>query len=63
MNQEELGRTGVHLPEVGLGTSSYTGGMDPLRKGIELGASFFESAGNYHSEETVREAAHGTRGS
>jgi diketogulonate reductase-like aldo/keto reductase len=61
MNQKELGRTGVHLPEIGLGTSNYKGGVDPLRKGIELGAFFIDTAESYGSEEIVGEAVKGSR--
>jgi diketogulonate reductase-like aldo/keto reductase len=61
MNQKELGRTGVHLPEIGLGTSDYKGGVVPLRKGIELGAVFIDTAESYGSEEMVGEALRGSR--
>jgi diketogulonate reductase-like aldo/keto reductase len=61
MNKKELGSTGVHLPEIGLGTSNYTGGIDPIRKGIELGAFFIDTAESYGSEETVGEALQGFR--
>lgn len=61
MNQKELGTTGVRLPEIGLGTSSYSGGPAPLRKGIELGAAFIDTAERYGSEEIVAEALTGLR--
>jgi diketogulonate reductase-like aldo/keto reductase len=56
MNQKQLATTGVHLPEIGLGTSNYSGGADPLRKGVELGAVFIDTAERYGSEEIVGEA-------
>jgi hypothetical protein len=56
MNQKELGRTGVQLPEIGLGTSNYKGGVDPIGKAIELGAFFIDTAESYGSEEIVGEA-------
>jgi len=59
MNLKELGRTGVRLPEIGLGTSNYQGGEAPLRKGIELGAVFIDTAESYGSEEIVGEALKG----
>jgi diketogulonate reductase-like aldo/keto reductase len=61
MDQKELGRTGIHLPEIALGTSSYRGGAAPLRKGIELGAVFIDTAESYGSEENVGEALKGSR--
>ena len=35
---KQLGNTGVMVPEIGLGTWKYRGGVEPLRRGIELGA-------------------------
>jgi diketogulonate reductase-like aldo/keto reductase len=61
MNQKELGRTGVQLPEIGLGTSNYKGGVDPIGKAIELGAFFIDTAESYGSEEIVGEALKGSR--
>jgi diketogulonate reductase-like aldo/keto reductase len=56
MNQKELATTGIQLPEIGLGTSNYSGGADPLRKGVELGAVFIDTAERYGTEEIVGEA-------
>ena len=56
MNTKELGNTGVRLPEIGFGTWRYRGGTDPLRKAIELGASFIDTAESYGSEEIVGDA-------
>lgn len=56
MNQKELAKTGVYLSEIGLGTSNYSGGADPLRKGIDLGAILIDTAERYGSEEIVGEA-------
>ena len=39
MRTKELGNTGVEIPEIGLGTSQYNGGLDPLVRGIEAGAT------------------------
>jgi len=34
MKLRELGRTGLRIPEVGLGTWKYGGGPELLRKGV-----------------------------
>ena len=39
MELKELGGTGVMVPEVGVGTWQYRGGIQPLRTGLALGAS------------------------
>ena len=56
MELKELGKTGVMLPEIGLGTSEYTGGVEPLRRGIDLGAFHIDTAEMYNTEEVVGEA-------
>ena len=38
MGYKRLGSTDVMVPEIGLGTWSYHGGVEPLRRGVELGA-------------------------
>jgi diketogulonate reductase-like aldo/keto reductase len=53
MNYKELGQTGVRLPEIGLGTWEYKGGVAPLRRGIDLGASLIDTAEAYGTEEVV----------
>jgi len=53
MNYKELGQTGVRLPEIGLGTWEYKGGLAPLRKGIDLGAFLIDTAEAYGTEELV----------
>jgi diketogulonate reductase-like aldo/keto reductase len=58
---KELGRTGTFLPEVGLGTWGYHGGPTPLRKGIEMGAAFVDTAESYGTEMVVAEAVRGIR--
>jgi hypothetical protein len=40
MNQKELGKTGVLLPEIGLGTWQYCGGVEPIKKAIVLAPIF-----------------------
>ena len=58
---KELGHTGVRIPEVGLGTWNYHAGPGPLRKGLESGACFIDTAESYGNETTVREAIRGLR--
>lgn len=57
----ELGKTGVMIPEVGLGTWKYTGGEAPLRRGIELGAFLIDTAEMYRNEDRVGQAIDGLR--
>jgi len=56
-----LGKTGVMIPEVGLGTWKYTGGEAPLRRGIELGAFLIDTAEMYRNEDRVGQAINGLR--
>jgi len=55
LNQKELGTAGVAVPEIGLGTWAYHGGIEPLRKGIELGAFLIDTAEAYGTEAVVGE--------
>jgi diketogulonate reductase-like aldo/keto reductase len=61
MELKELGKTGVMLPEIGLGTAGYTGGVEPLRRGISLGAFHVDTAEIYETEDAVGEAISGIR--
>ncbi|MFQ5851145.1 MAG: aldo/keto reductase [Candidatus Binatia bacterium] len=61
MELKELGTTGVKLPEVGLGTWAYQGGLEPLRKGLSLGAFLIDTAEMYGTEGVVGEAVMGQR--
>lgn len=61
MELKELGNTGVMIPEIGLGTWRYRGGIEPLRKGIELGANLIDTAEGYNTEEVVGRAIDGPR--
>ena len=61
MDLRELGATGVMVPEVGLGTWEYRGGVAPLRRGIELGATLIDTAEIYGTEGVVGEAVRGLR--
>ena len=57
----ELAKTGVFIPEVGIGTWSYQAGPGPLRKGLEAGAVFIDTAESYGTETVVGEAVRGMR--
>ena len=61
MEYRELGGTGEMVPEVGLGTWKYKGGPEPLRKGIELGATLIDTAEMYRTEDAVGAAIEGRR--
>ena len=61
MEYRELGRTGVMIPEIGLGTWKYRGGPEPLRRGIELGANLIDTAEMYRTEDAVGMAVRGIR--
>lgn len=57
----ELAKTGVSIPEIGIGTWEYHAGPLPLRKGLEAGALFIDTAESYGSEPVVGEAIRGLR--
>ena len=57
----ELAKTGVFIPEVGIGTWNYQAGPGPLRKGLEAGAVFIDTAESYGTETVVGEAVRGMR--
>lgn len=61
MIRKELATTGVVIPEVGIGTWGYHAGPEPLRRGLEAGALFVDTAESYGTEETVADAITGIR--
>jgi diketogulonate reductase-like aldo/keto reductase len=61
MMVKELGQTGVFLPEVGIGTWNYQAGPGPLRRGLEAGALFIDTAESYGTEHLIGEALRGLR--
>jgi diketogulonate reductase-like aldo/keto reductase len=61
MKLKQLGNTGVQVPELALGTWQYRGGAEVLRAGIELGATFIDTAESYGTEPVVGEAIRGIR--
>ncbi|MBS1841447.1 MAG: aldo/keto reductase [Acidobacteria bacterium] len=50
MHLKELGKTGVFIPEIGLGTWDYKGDTTALRKGLDAGAMFIDTAESYGTE-------------
>ncbi|HEX4210237.1 MAG TPA: aldo/keto reductase [Candidatus Binataceae bacterium] len=56
MELKELGATGTMVPEIGIGVWRYGGGVAPLRKAIDLGASLIDTAEIYGTEGVVGEA-------
>lgn len=61
VKSRQLASTGIQLPELALGTWKYRGGPEPLRAGIELGATFIDTAESYGTEPVVAEAIRGIR--
>jgi diketogulonate reductase-like aldo/keto reductase len=61
METRELGNTGVMVPEIGIGVWRYKGGVEPLRRGIELGATLIDTAEVYGTENVVAQAVGGIR--
>lgn len=61
MFHKQLGATAVQIPELGLGTYQYTGSSELLRRGIDLGAAFIDTAELYHNEQVVGQAIKGIR--
>lgn len=75
MESKQLGRTGIEVPALGLGTWRFVKtepdaeldrmGVESLRLGVELGFTLIDTAEMYgagHSEEVVGEAIKGMRG-
>jgi diketogulonate reductase-like aldo/keto reductase len=61
MQFQELGPTGVRIAEIGMGTWGYHAGPDVLRRGIEAGAAFIDTAESYGTEAVVGAAIAGVR--
>ena len=61
MELKELGKTGVMVPEIGLGTWKYHGGDEALRRGVDMGAFLIDTAEMYRNEEKVGQAIQGIR--
>ena len=61
MELRPLGNTGIDIPVIGLGTWQYRGGVEPLRRGVEMGAWFIDTAEMYGTEDVVGDAIEGIR--
>ena len=61
MELRPLGNTGADIPVIGLGTWKYRGGIEPLRRGVELGAWFIDTAEMYGTEDVVGDSIEGIR--
>ncbi|MBM4207638.1 MAG: aldo/keto reductase [Gammaproteobacteria bacterium] len=62
INRKPLGNTEIQIPEIGLGTWSYHGGIEPLRRGLDAGALFIDTAESYGgAEEIIKDAITGMR--
>lgn len=61
MEYKPLADTGIMVPEIGLGVWEYTGGVEPLQRGVSLGANLIDTAEAYGTEEAVGEAIKGMR--
>ncbi len=61
MERKQLGESGIEVPEVGIGTWRYRGGIGPLRRGLELGSFLIDTAEAYGTEEMVGRALKGLR--
>lgn len=61
MELKQLGNTDVMVPEIGLGVWKYRGGVEPLRRGIALGAFLIDTAEMYRTEDVVGQAVKGIR--
>jgi diketogulonate reductase-like aldo/keto reductase len=61
MKLKQLGKTGAEVPELALGTWQYRGGVEPLLAGIDLGATFIDTAESYGTEPVVGQAIRGIR--
>jgi len=61
MELKPLGNTGVMVPEIGIGVWRYSGGVEPLRRGIALGSTLIDTAEIYGTEDVVAQAVRGIR--
>lgn len=61
LSHKPLAKTGVSIPEVGMGTWNYRAGAGPLRDGLDAGAFFIDTAESYGTETVVGQAVAGVR--
>ena len=51
MDNKPLGRTGVDIPEIGMGTEEYGGDPAIIRRALELGSFLIDTAEAYRTTE------------
>lgn len=61
MDNKPLGRTGVDIPEIGMGAWNYQGDPAIMRRALELGSFLIDTAENYGTEPQVGRAVRGNR--
>lgn len=61
MDKKPLGRTGVDIPEIGMGAWNYQGDPAIMRRALELGSFLIDTAENYGTEPQVGRAVRGNR--
>jgi diketogulonate reductase-like aldo/keto reductase len=61
MLSKPLGRCGIEIPEVGIGTYAYKAGPGPLRRILETGCVWIDTAESYGTETVIGEAIRGMR--
>ncbi|MCH7607301.1 MAG: aldo/keto reductase [Chloroflexi bacterium] len=61
MDKKPLGRTGVDIPEIGMGAWNYQGDPAIMRRALELGSFLIDTAENYGTEPQVGRAVGGNR--
>ena len=61
MDNKQLGRTGVDVPEIGMGAWNYAGDPAIMRSALELGSFLIDTAENYGTEPQVGRAVQGRR--
>ena len=61
MDTKPLGRTGVDIPEIGMGAWNYKGDPAIMRRALELGSFLIDTAENYGTEPQVGRAVRGSR--
>ena len=61
MDNKPLGRTGVDIPEIGMGAWNYKGDPAIMRRALELGSFLIDTAENYGTEPQVGRAVRGSR--
>ncbi len=61
MDTKPLGKSGVQLPEIGLGTWNFSGDSAVIHRAVELGSFLIDTAESYGTEDRVGRAIAGRR--